>query len=292
MTFSIATPKEFSYEYSLAFLSRSPKEVMHTVDGVRVHKLISVDGSLVFFSIEPGDNQLIVTLDIQGASATVQAAVTQYVREWFDLETDLAPFYSLARRDAILKPLIKSFHGYRIMGQPDLFESIVWAVLGQQINVAFAYTIKQRFVETFGQRHERHGRNYFLFPAPERVAALTVDDLLPLQFSRQKATYTIGIAQEFLSGALSREQLVGLSLSEAKERLVKIKGIGNWTANYALMRTFRYPDAFPLEDVALHKALRLQHGLRKKPSLDRVKKLFKPYRGWEAYATIYLWKSL
>lgn len=292
MTFSIATPKEFSYTYSLAFLLRSPKEVMHLVEEQRVHKLIRVRDQLVFFSIEPGEGALEVRLHTQQPAAMVRDSVSQYVREWFDLDTNLAPFYRLARKDAVLKPLVKQFFGYRIMGQPDFFESIVWAVLGQQINVAFAFAIKQRFVEKFGERYEFEGRTYYLFPTPERVAGLSLDDLLPLQFSRQKANYTIGIAQAFVNGTLSRDRLSDLTLSEAKVELIKIKGIGNWTANYALMRTFRFPDAFPLEDVALHKALRIQHGLRAKPSLDRVKKLFKPYRGWEAYATIYLWKSL
>ena len=72
----------------------------------------------------------------------------------------------------------------------------------------------------------------------------------------------------------------------------KIKGVGNWTANYALMKTFRYPDAFPLEDAGVHNAIKNQLGLKSKPNLTRVKKIFNSYKGWEAYATLYLWKSL
>ncbi|MBK5279599.1 MAG: DNA-3-methyladenine glycosylase, partial [Bacteroidia bacterium] len=84
----------------------------------------------------------------------------------------------------------------------------------------------------------------------------------------------------------------GLSLQEAKEELLKIKGIGNWTANYALMKTFRHPDAFPLEDAGVHNAIKNLLNLKSKPGLDRVKKIYKKYKGWEAYATLYLWKSL
>ena len=73
---------------------------------------------------------------------------------------------------------------------------------------------------------------------------------------------------------------------------MKVKGIGNWTANYAIMKTFRYADAFPLEDAGLHNALKNQLNLKAKPSLEQVKKIFKKYKGWEAYATLYLWKSL
>jgi DNA-3-methyladenine glycosylase II len=187
---------------------------------------------------------------------------------------------------------VKKYYGYRIIGQPNLFESLVWAVLGQQINLSFAYTLKQRFVEQFGEKLIWNGVSYYNFPAPHVVATLTDDDLLPLQFSRQKSKYVVLIAQAFASDAVSKQSIAALPFQEAKEKLMTIKGVGNWTANYALMKTFRYPEAFPLEDAGLHNALKNQLGLAIKPKLDRVKKIFKPYKGWEAYATLYFWRSL
>ena len=180
--------------------------------------------------------------------------VVKYIREWLDLDTDLKPFYAVCERDKLMKALITNYYGYRIVGQPDLFESIIWAVLGQQINLQFAYTLKQRFVERFGDAITLANDTYYLFPQPRAVANLTLDQLLPLQFSRQKANYTINIANAFVNGIVSKEMLVGMSLQEAKELLMNIKGIGNWTANYALMKTFRHADAFPLEDAGLHNA--------------------------------------
>lgn len=292
MKFKVKTPPEFSYDFSLAFLTRSAKEPMHLVHDRTVRKLIRVGEDLVLFNVTEGNGTLDVEIVSKDPSYTVKSHVKDYVTEWFDLATDLTPFYALAKKDVVLKPFVKKFFGYRIMGQPDLFESLIWAVLGQQINLAFAYSIKQRFVEKYGERMEHEGHTYYLFPTAERVAAIDPAELLPLQFSRQKSNYTIGIAKAFVSKQVSREMFHGRPLSEAKEELMKIKGIGNWTANYALMRTFRYADAFPLEDVALHKALQIQMKMRARPSLDRVKKIFKRYKGWEAYATLYLWKSL
>lgn len=292
MKFSIKTPPEFSYEYSLAFLTRSPKEILHSVNDRVVRKLVKVNNEFVLFTVSEGNNSLVVQILGEDISPLAKEYVKDYVSEWFDLDTDLTPFYNLARKDEVLKPIVKQFHGYRIMGQPDLFESLIWAVLGQQINLAFAYSIKQRFVEKYGERYEHNGITHYLFPTAERVATIDPSELIPLQFSRQKSQYTIGIAKAFVEKHVSREMFHGRPLIEAKEELMKLKGVGNWTANYALMRTFRYPDAFPLEDVALHKALRIQMNMRKKPTLDRVKKIFKRYKGWEAYATLYLWRSL
>lgn len=288
----IPPPKEFSFELALAFLKRSPRELLHKVMDDRIEKALRINDTVIIFSIFYDKEDLVV--DFLNTKVTVSQAtqVVKYIREWLDLDTDLKPFYALCQKDKLLKTLVGNFYGYRIVGQPDLFESLVWAVLGQQINLQFAYTLKQKFVERFGEAIPLKEETYYLFPSPETVCQLSADLLLPLQFSRQKAAYTINIAKAFAEGIVSKEKLVGMPLKDAKETLMQIKGIGNWTANYALMKTFRHADAFPLEDAGLHNAIKNLKKLNRKPSLDEVRKMFKKYKGWEAYATLYLWKSL
>lgn len=288
----IELPENFSYDLTLSFLKRSPREILHRIDGDRIGKALEVNGAPMVFQIEYEKEKLKVDFLLEKPDSTSQHYVSRYIREWFDLDTDLKPFYSLARKDDLLADLVKKFRGYRIVGQPDLFESLVWAVLGQQINLQFAYTLKQRFVEQFGQRVSHSSQDYFLFPSPKVVARLSDGDLLPLQFSRQKSKYVQLIGEAFASNVVSKDKLSELPFDEAKTELMKIKGIGNWTANYALMKTFRYPNAFPLEDAGLHNAIKNLKGMKKKPSLQQVKRIFKRYKGWEAYATLYLWKSL
>jgi len=293
MDLQIRVPPEFSFDLCISFLQRSPKELLHRVGENSVRKLIRIDNEDVLFELRPSqDHQLEVSILNAKLSEHQKQELTHYIKEWFDLETDLKPFYSLVVNDKLLKDLVKKYYGYRIIGQPDLFESLVWAVLGQQINVQFAYTLKQRFVQNFGAKLIFDNQDYYQFPTPKAVAVLSDEHLLPLQFSSQKSRYTVLIAEAFSSGEVSKEKLKGLSLQEAKEKLMKIKGVGNWTANYALMKTFRYPDAFPLEDAGIHNAIKKLKKLERKPTLEEVKKTFNKYKGWEAYATLYLWKSL
>ena len=289
---TILLPKEFNFETNFQFLQRSPKEVLHRIDKNRVIKLLKIGDELILFSVRGGKGKLIVDFLQVEPSLVARKIIREFIEEWFDLKTDLKPFYALAGKDDLLKPIVKQHFGYRIVGQPDLFESLIWAVIGQQINLAFAFTLKQRFVEQFGEKVEYEGQLYHMFPLPEKVAKLTPEQLLAIQFSRQKAAYTIGIAQAFVENKISKARLAEMSLVEAKDELMKIKGIGNWTANYSLMKTFRHPDAFPLEDAGVHNAIKNLMKLKSKPSLDRVRKIFKKYKGWEAYATLYLWKSL
>jgi DNA-3-methyladenine glycosylase II len=292
-SFKIPAPPEFNFDLCLQFLQRSPKELLHHCDGKYVTKFLTIQDQKLLFEVSSIDNKNISVHFLNAKpSPSIKAEVKDYITEWFDLATDLKPFYELAKKDDLLKGLVKEYHGYRIVGQPDLFESLVWAVLGQQINLQFAYTLKQRFVEQFGEKLHYGGNDYYLFPTPQKVEQLTDEHLLPLQFSRQKSKYVVLIAKAFTNGTISKEKLKGLSLQEAKEQLIKIKGVGNWTANYALMKTFRYPDAFPLEDAGVHNAIKNLKKMKAKPSIGQVKRIFKKYKGWEAYATLYLWKSL
>lgn len=290
--FYLPTPHEFSFELCLEFLKRSPKEKLHTVEGIAVLKHLYIEDQSVLIRVSGKTNRLMVEVLTDEVSDSIINRIKLFVSEWFDLAADLKPFYTMVKKDTLLGDLVKKFFGYRVVGQPDLYESLIWAVLGQQINLTFAYTLKQRFVEQFGKSIEWMGNQFYRFPDYEVVAKLKPEDLLPLQFSKQKANYTVGISQAFAEGRISKEKLVGLSLTQATEELIKIKGIGNWTANYALMKTFRYPDAFPLEDAGVHNAIKNLKGLKAKPSLDQVTRIFKKYKGWEAYATLYLWKSL
>lgn len=293
-SFSIPVPQAFDFQHCLGFLKRSPRELLHVCEGDDIVKLIRVGDMRILFRVffDAGRQMLQVVVLNTRLTSKVKVNVEGYIREWFDLDTDIDAFYTIASRDRHLKELVKQYYGYRIVGHPDLFESLVWAVIGQQINLGFAYTLKQRFVEAFGERLQINGTSHYLFPDPVLVAELKAEELYALQFSRQKSQYTVGIAQAFASGLLSKEKLKAMSFHEAKQMLMTIKGVGNWTANYALMKTFHHPDAFPLEDAGLHNALKHKLKLDRKPTLAEVVKVFKKYKGWEAYATLYFWKSL
>lgn len=80
----------------------------------------------------------------------VRATVVRYVRLVRLGYTDLLPFYDLAKTDLLLQSAVKEFNGLRNVGIPNLFEAICWGIIGQQINLTYAYTLKRRFVENFG----------------------------------------------------------------------------------------------------------------------------------------------
>lgn len=291
----VFVPVEFSFDENLNYLSRSTNECLFKIQDHRVYKAVPLteETPIIEISMEHKDFLTIRFLEDTPPSTLGRAAVAHYVREWFDLDRDLVPFYEVAQNDNLLKKAVDSFYGLRIMGIPDLFEALCWGILGQQINLTFAYTLKRRLVEKFGRYVEHGGEKYWLFPSPTDIASLKVEDLVGLRMTVKKCEYLITVAQLMASEKLTKDLLLNSgNLKSAEKMLVKVRGIGPWTANYVLMRCLRFPDAFPIDDVGLHNALKLLLGTETKPSKEAILKLAANWLGWESYATFYLWRFL
>jgi DNA-3-methyladenine glycosylase II len=293
---TIHSPKEFQYEINLAYLARSPLECMFHLDDGKVWKAVKIENQEVILEVSSGNNSDLQVrfLGIDHIpSKEFRDETVRYVKDWFDLDTDIKPFYQLAEQHPLLDKLVQQFYGLRIMGIPDLFESLVWGIMGQQINLPFAYMLKKRFVETYGSIKEWEGRQLWIFPDPKDIAAQTVEQLMPLQLTRNKSEYILEIAGRMADGRLSKEHLLQLGdFKKAEKELTSIRGIGPWTANYAMMRCLRDPSAFLLADVGLHNAVRHLLELGRKPTLEELRLLFAEWGEWAAYITFYMWRTL
>ena len=288
----VPTPPDFAFPEVLAYLTRSSEECLFRVVGERVFRWVNLPTLSGFLELsDSGMGGLEVSVS-GSPSRTARQDAASYVREWFDLDRDLSGFYELAASEPILDSVVQAHRGLRIVGVPDLFEALGWAVIGQQINLAFAYTLKRRFVETFGARQQFGGEWYWHFPAPERIANLSVKDLQDLQLTRRKSEYLVGIAQAMCAGQVSRARLLGMEPQAAHQALREMRGVGEWTASYVAMRCLFDMSAFPVGDVGLQNAVKSRLGFETKPRPDELRRLGERWSGWEAYATFYLWRSL
>jgi len=287
----VSLVQPFNFEECLRFLNRSPQECLHSLGASYVRKWIRVNGETCLFDLsQPEDHQLMLQIHI--GNAGMEAALMNYVHEWCDLDRNLSPFLKIAKTDPLLGPLSREYKNLKVIGIPDLFEALCWSVIGQQINLNFAYALKKRMVEQWGKAFTFEGTHYYHFPEPDIIASLEPADFQPFQFSVRKAEYIIGIARLMTEGKLAKDTLRAQSSEEIIAQLIAIRGIGNWSAQYVLMKCFQRPEAFPLQDAGLHNAIKRLQGQEKKPSLEEIVKLAKPWKGWEGYATFYLWQSL
>lgn len=262
---SLSVPKEFCFTENIKYLSSAPNECLFQIKDQRIYKAISIEQETPVIEISADRGHGIIIRFLGDTSPTpisirIRDSVVSYVRDWFDLDTDLQPFYELANNDFLLKKAVDPFYGLRNMGIPDLFKALCWGIIGQQINLTFAYTLKRRFVESFGRSVECEGFRYWIFPTPQDIATLTVEDIAALRMTVKK--------------------------------LIQIRGIGPWTAHYVLMRCLRFHTAFPIDDVGLQNAIKYVLDRENKPTKDEILQLSSTWTGWEAYATFYLWRFL
>jgi len=211
------------------------------------------------------------------------------VERQFSTGLDLTPFYERAQADPVLSRLCRHFQGMRIPQAPTVFETLISAILEQQVNLSFAHQVKKALIETYGGRLDFEGRRYNAFPLPAALAITTPRELRHLKISGPKARHLIGISRATLDGSLDLEGLRDLEPALAHTRLMEQKGVGAWTAQYVGLRALGHLDCLPAADVGLRKVIRDLYGFRQQPSAARVEKLAERWAGWRSYATFYLW---
>jgi DNA-3-methyladenine glycosylase II len=286
-------PKEFDFSKCLKFLTRSSLELCHTVEADTLFKLIKIDDERVLLKIQFSNNgHLCIAFLTPRPKKSIRARAAKYVWEWFDLDTDLSLFYRMAKKDPVLKHVAENLYGLRMITIGDLFEALCWAMIGQQINLAFAYTLKKRLVESFGEKISFNNKAYYLFPTPQAISRLTVPDLRRLQFTGRKSEYIIELAGKIESGRLTKKALLDDDQFEsARKKLILLRGVGKWTAEYVCLRCLGDPRAFPVEDIGLQNAIKQQLGFKEKPSIAQIVRYGSAWKNWQAYATFYLWSS-
>ena len=289
----INLPLDFEMAANLGYLGRNKNECMFDIEDNVITRVVKTTVTNRLVQIYANKNNEMIVQFVDSIPEKIELTeVVSFIWEWFDLERDLSPFYEMAKGDTLLEKPVQEFRGLRVIGVPDLFEALCWGVLGQQINLAFAYTLKKQFVERFGMSTEWNGKKYWTFPTFKEIAKLTPKDLADIKMTVRKSEYIIGMAQLMNSGELSKEKLLAMDFKYAEKSLIKVRGIGPWTANYVLMRCLRFPTAFPIDDVGLQNAVKFLRGSEKKPSKEELMELSLNWSGWQSYSTFYLWRVL
>jgi DNA-3-methyladenine glycosylase II len=187
------------------------------------------------------------------------------------------------RRDPILAPVIRKHRARSPLDAPTLepFAALVRTITAQQISTKAAATI--------------HGRLVALMPggcAPTALLALTDAQMREAGLSRQKTTYLRDLAMKVLNGELPVHALHELEDEAVIDAIVKVKGLGRWSAEMFLMFRLRRPDVLPVDDLGIVNAIHRLYRLRKRPTPDRIRKIAEAWRPYRTIACWYLWRSL
>jgi DNA-3-methyladenine glycosylase II len=171
----------------------------------------------------------------------------------------------------------------RRRGRPeDSYGALVRSITGQQLSVKAARTIYGRVADLYGGRT----------PTPAELIATDPEDLRAAGLSYAKAAYLRDLAERVEDGRLELERFPEMDDAAVSAELTAIKGVGQWTADVFMMFHLGRPDVLPVGDLGIRNAARIEYGLRKLPSPDRLKRLARPWRPHRTLACVYLWESL
>jgi DNA-3-methyladenine glycosylase II len=185
-------------------------------------------------------------------------------------------------KDPILNKLVKKY------GAPNnfkdrskfLYEELIESIIGQQLSGKAADTIFKRFLALYKES---------VFPRPDELLKTDTEALRSAGMSYSKAGYIKNIAQAFKDKKLDGKKLKKMTDDQVKTELVKIKGVGNWTAEMILIFTLKREDVFSLGDAGLRRAIKNLYNIDKEKDILSLAEKWKPKR---SYACWYLWRSL
>ncbi|MDX1932144.1 MAG: DNA-3-methyladenine glycosylase 2 [Capsulimonadales bacterium] len=268
----------FDWPFLTRFLAgRASCGTEAVVDG-QYRRTVRREGRIGWLTVDPVPDRPALRVTLSTSLAPVTLPVLTRVRRLFDLHAD--PDRIVAHLGAIAD----ASPGLRVPGAFDGFEMAVRAILGQQVSVRAASTLSGRFARAFGEEIVTpYPELTHLFPTPETVAGLCVDDIARLGIFASRATTLLALARAVTGGVVTLEPTP--DIEPTVRRLRTLPGIGEWTAEYIALRALCWPDAFPHGDLGIQRAL----GETKKERLLERADAWRPFR---SYAVLHLWKSL
>ncbi|KAA3619633.1 MAG: DNA-3-methyladenine glycosylase 2 family protein [Calditrichaeota bacterium] len=251
----ISKDRPLNFGLTLRRFQAYGEDAANFFDGQTLCKVIRLGRQYFLLRLCQNQNAVNWHLFPDTSDSELIALAEKQVNHILGLDFDLRRFYAAVSHDPVFAPLINKFHGFRPTLSSDYFEMLVTSISAQQINLAFAFTVRSRLVRQFGKKLSFEKKTYFAFPTPEILAKTDPAKLRELQFTRRKSEYIVGLAQAIESGEINLQNLAYLSESEIYNQLTALKGIGRWTVDWFLARGLGWPQAFPAGDLAVRKAV-------------------------------------
>ncbi|HZD60368.1 MAG TPA: DNA-3-methyladenine glycosylase 2 family protein, partial [Anaerolineae bacterium] len=193
------------------------------------------------------------------------------------LNIDLTAFYSLAKDDAKLKPLVERFLGVKPPRFPTVFEGVVNGITFQQISLAAGFRFLDRLSQNFGVELVGLGYPAFAFPRPEDLAFQTVEDIRGLGYTTNKARAIVELSRSIVNGDRNLEETNSMGDEEALRFLDNIRGVGRWTAEYTLLRSLGRINIFPGDDIGARNKLKRWLGIEETLNYDSIRRILSKY---------------
>ncbi len=243
----------------------------------KMHRVISLNGKVghITISNSPENSELLIEIDFPDTS--VVHSIISRVRKLFDLDSDPVIVANSLEADPKVKKLLKEFPGIRLPSGWDPFEISISAILGQLVSIERGRSLTHDLIELAGtdSGYVIEGQSVKLFPTPEQIIRADLSSLKTTSIRKQTlVAFSKAVANQEISLEPTQD------VEEFLKKILTIKGIGPWTAQYIALKALRDANAFPASDLILNRALEIHS--------QEVLEAMHPWRG---YAAALFWRA-
>lgn len=284
LSFALRPLPPFRLDLTAWALRRRPENILDRWDGQIYRRALSIHGEIVEVRAEqsgtPERPCLAVTAQAGGPAANLESALRSTIEYMLGLQIDLRDFYALAAKQKSFRPLTEAFVGFKPPRYPTIFEALLNAISCQQVSLHVGMMLLNRLAQNFG-RAPAANPSARACPSPADLAGISPGALRAFGYSQNKERAIVELSRAVASGELDLESFRGLDDAGALEKFLAIRGIGRWSAEYALLRGMGRLDIFPGDDVGGWRHLQKHLHLRTRPDYAKTRKLLAP---WKHYA--------
>ena len=276
---------QFPYSFDLFYKvhARYPHpSLFRLIDG-EYYRAFQNDTGLSLLKVKSDGNDLTIV-------PLIGDTPIEKIKHVIGAETNLSDFYDVAREDERLWSIVQPLIGLPLYCSENLYEALIFVIIEQHIAWVNAQKAQRVLVEWGDNFIEYEGNNYYAMPTPEQLANATIDDLRPTKITFKRMQLLIDIGQRFVDDPdfMVFDRMV--SAQELYDELLKIKGIGHWTASVVVSRATGVYPFVPHNDVALQAAVAEYFDVEK--SAEATKTVFADYgefAGLAAHFTLMKW---
>lgn len=283
----------FDFAATARFLRYTEREAVDTFRDGSYRRAIHFENQLRLLKVESRGTllrpALALTVEPESEATIVETKNAEtLVRKIFSTDHDLKKFRAQVAGDPLMSKLEAAHRGLSIARWPDLFEALTNSILLQQISTAGAWTIKRRLVEKFGEILQTANDTFYAFPRAATLARASLADLRAIGLTGAKAVSIVELARRVHEGELDEDELQHEENESLIARLKKSRGIGRWTAEWALMLYFGRTDIFPAGDLVLRGFVVKYYNDGSQMTEREIRALAAARWGkWASYAAIY-----
>ena len=187
----------------------------------------------------------------------------------------------LSHADKRMEKLIDKFGPPNFNLMNNYYESLIRSIVYQQLSGKSASIIYERFLDLFV---------FDIYPEPKDILAVSIETLRSSGLSYQKVNYIRDLSEKWQDGTMNLTDIDSMTDEEISSELIKVKGIGQWTADMFLMFTLGRPDVFPFGDLGIQKGVMILTNMNRLPTQKEMERKTKKWQPYRTVAAWYLWK--